>query len=209
MSWKQIVTHEDKKTTMLRVWEMVCKGVLKGPVLVTLGRPSRSLQQNAKFHALLADSERRGEWAAPAGNGWQGGTERSGACAAGQPTKLAPANRKVSRAISDIRAQGAVADPEGNKRRLSASSLEDVKAALVDAFSDEMDQQGSPLRKPSRHTWNWISKRFVYVRPSTTDFNKEEASNFIEFLYLTGTDMGVQWSPIVTQIYNEYREAQK
>src|SRR5699024_11774384 len=89
MSWKQIVTHEDKKTTMLRVWEMVCKGVLKGPVLVTLGRPSRSLQQNAKFHAL----------------------------------------------ISDIRAQGAVADPEGNKRRLSASSLEDVKAALVDAFS--------------------------------------------------------------------------
>src|SRR5690554_2592622 len=163
MSWKQVVTHEDKKTTMLRVWEMVCKRALKSPVLVTLGRPSRSLQQNAKFHAL----------------------------------------------ISDIRAQGIVSDPEGNKRRLSASSLEDVKAALVDAFSDEMDQQGAPLRKPSRHTWNWISKRFVYVRPSTTDFNKEEAGNFIEFLYSTGTDMGVQWSPIVTQIYNEYREAQK
>lgn len=161
MSWNQIVTDEDKRVTMQRVWEMVCRGAKKGPVLVTLGRPNRSYEQNAKFHTL----------------------------------------------ISEIREQGAITDPEGNSRPLINSSLEDVKAALVDAFSAEMDAQGTPLRKPSRHTWNWIDKRFVYVRPSTTEFNKEEAGNFIEFLYMTGSEMGVQWSPVVTEIYNDYREA--
>lgn len=147
---------------MQQALKLVEMGIKAGAVVVTLGRPNKSREQEKKYHAL----------------------------------------------INDIRAQGRAEDPEGVMRLLRDKKPEHIKAALVDAFADEMAKQGTPLRHPGEHTWNWISKRFVSVRPSTREFSKDEAAAFIEYLYSVGSDMGVIWSPIVTQIYDECREAQ-
>lgn len=40
---------------MMCVWEMVCKGIKSGPVVVTLGRPARSGAQNRHFQALISE----------------------------------------------------------------------------------------------------------------------------------------------------------
>lgn len=40
---------------MMYVWKMVCGGLKRGPVTVTLGRPKRSGDQNRHFHALIGE----------------------------------------------------------------------------------------------------------------------------------------------------------
>lgn len=124
-----------------------------------------------------------------------------------RPNKSREQEKKYHALIGDIRAQASVPDPEGVVRPLARLPAEHVKAALVDAFADEMQRAGTPLKNPGSHTWNWISRRFVAVRPSTTQFSKDEAAEFVEWLYEVGSDLGVVWSPIVTEIYGEYREA--
>lgn len=75
------------------------------------------------------------------------------------------------------------------------------KALLVDQFEQEMRQLGKPLRKPSNVVPAMDGTgRLVTVRPSTTKFSKEEGSNFIEFLYAQGVEMGVVWSATAEQI---------
>lgn len=126
-----------------------------------------------------------------------------------RPNKSREQEKKYHAMIEDIRAQASAADPEGEVRPLARLKAEHVKAALVDAFAAEMERMGTPLKNPPRQTWNWLDRRFVSVRPSTREFSKVEAAAFIEWLYALGSDMGVVWSPIVTQIYNEYRENKK
>lgn len=40
---------------MLHVWNLVCGGLKRGPVTITLGRPKRSGDQNRHFHALIGE----------------------------------------------------------------------------------------------------------------------------------------------------------
>lgn len=40
---------------MASVWEAVCKGISAGPVVVTLGRESKSREQERKYHAMIND----------------------------------------------------------------------------------------------------------------------------------------------------------
>jgi hypothetical protein len=47
---------------MAYAWELVCKGLKAGPVTVTLGREKRSLDQNAKLWAMLADVSKQVVW---------------------------------------------------------------------------------------------------------------------------------------------------
>lgn len=86
-------------------------------------------------------------------------------------------------------------------------SFDGVKAVLVNQFAQEMDEQGKPLARPGERVWDWKTKEPVYVRPSTTDFRKSEAGDFIEFLYSTGVELGVIWSEPAMAIYDEYKEA--
>lgn len=42
--------------------ELVAKGLAAGPVVITLGRKRRSLDQNAKLHAAIRDVAKQVEW---------------------------------------------------------------------------------------------------------------------------------------------------
>lgn len=42
-------------SVMLRVNDMIKKGLQSGPVTVTLGRPGKTRQQEEKYHALIGD----------------------------------------------------------------------------------------------------------------------------------------------------------
>lgn len=86
-------------------------------------------------------------------------------------------------------------------------SREAFKAALVNQFALEMERQGEPLSNPGEQSWDWVNQVRVYVRPSTKKFRKKEASDFIEFLYSTGSEYDVQWSEKALAIYDEMREA--
>jgi hypothetical protein len=86
-------------------------------------------------------------------------------------------------------------------------SMDGVKAVLVNQFAIEMEEQGTPLAHPGERVWDWKTKEPVYVRPTTTKFRKTEAAAFVEFLYATGVELGVQWSEPALKAYDDYREA--
>lgn len=60
----EIVIQNDqvKRQRMGYAWELVGKALQAGPVVVTLGRETRTLDQNAKLWAMLADVSRQVEW---------------------------------------------------------------------------------------------------------------------------------------------------
>lgn len=105
-------------------------------------------------------------------------------------------NAKFHAMISDIRSQC-----------FRANTFDGVKAVLVNQFALEMEEQGTPLDNPGEKVWDWKSQEAVYVRPSTTDFQKHEAAQFIEFLYATGVEFGVRWSEKALKAYDSYKEA--
>lgn len=45
-----------------RAKEMIQRAIVAGPVVIRLGRPKRSLDQNAKMWAMLADVSKQVEW---------------------------------------------------------------------------------------------------------------------------------------------------
>ncbi|WP_372833090.1 recombination protein NinB [Pontibacterium sp.] len=51
-----------KRERMSHAWELVSKALQAGPVVVTLGREKRTLDQNAKLWAMLTDVSRQVEW---------------------------------------------------------------------------------------------------------------------------------------------------
>ncbi|HUH58415.1 MAG TPA: recombination protein NinB [Pseudomonadales bacterium] len=68
------------------------------------------------------------------------------------------------------------------------------KALLVDQFAQDKQAAGSPLGKPgSVFPAMDGSGRLVSVRPSTTGFTVAESSEFIEFIYAQGIELGVKW----------------
>lgn len=68
------------------------------------------------------------------------------------------------------------------------------KALLVDQFAQDKAAAGSPLKKPGTVFPAMDgSGRLVSIRPSTTGFTVAESSEFIEFLYAQGIELGVKW----------------
>lgn len=147
---KKVETSDQLSQALYWVSGMTSKALEAGPVLITLGRESKSREQEAKYHCLM----------------------------------------------EDIRTQC-----------FRGYSREAFKAALVNQFALEMERQGEPLSKPGEQTWDWVNQVRVYVRPSTKDFRKKEAADFIEFLYSTGAEYSVQWSEKALAIYDEMMEA--
>ena len=58
----EIHTEVDRNSVMRQVNEMVGKGIKAGPVLVTLGRPRRNLNQNAMMWSLLTEISLQVNW---------------------------------------------------------------------------------------------------------------------------------------------------
>lgn len=84
--------------------------------------------------------------------------------------------------------------------------LEVWKALLVDQFEQEkLAMGGEPLTHPGQLITSMDGQRTITVRPSTKQFRKREAAEFIEFLYHQGVEMGVQWSDPALSVYEEYR----
>lgn len=67
------------------------------------------------------------------------------------------------------------------------------KAKLVDQFEKDLIGMGDWLEHPSRVTSSIDGERMVSLRASTEDFNRKEYSQFIEFIYAQGVEMGVKW----------------
>ncbi len=82
------------------------------------------------------------------------------------------------------------------------------KALLVEQFAREKEEMGEPLRHPGETIMSLDGKRNITVRPSTKQFLMAEAAEFIEYLYMQGTDMGVRWSEPALKAYQSYQEAQ-
>lgn len=59
---KFTITEENKELVQSHMLETLAQGLKAGPVLVTLGRPTRNSDQNAKLHAMLADLSKQVEW---------------------------------------------------------------------------------------------------------------------------------------------------
>lgn len=68
------------------------------------------------------------------------------------------------------------------------------KALLVDQFAQDKEAAGEPLRKPGAVFPAMDgSGRLVSIRPSTTGFSVAESSEFIDFIYAQGVELGVRW----------------
>lgn len=114
----------------------------------------------------------------------------------GRPKRGAVANAKFHAMIGDIHLQC-----------FRGYSAKGVKAVLVNQFALEMAEMGEPLRNPGETAWDWKHQQAVYVRPSTTDFTKAEAGKFIEWLYATGAELGVDWSEPALAEYQKWLES--
>jgi hypothetical protein len=71
---------------------------------------------------------------------------------------------------------------------------EDIKRLLIDAYSRIRTAEGRPLRYVTKVVPSLDGSGVVHLNPRSRDFSREEASEFIEFLYAYGTDLGVRWS---------------
>ncbi len=128
-----------------------------------------------------------------AGRGLAGGPVRF---TLGRPSKTRIQEEKYHAMINDV-----------HRQCFRGNTAKGVKAVLVNQFALEKEEQGEPLAHPGEKVWDWKAQEAVYVRPSTTEFRKDEAAQFIEFLFATGTDLGVEWSKGALDVYAEYKEA--
>jgi len=83
-------------------------------------------------------------------------------------------------------------------------SAEAWKRLLVDQFEMELNSQGEKLSHPSRTVISLDGKRAITLSPSTTQFRKAEAGDFIAFLYAFGAEHKVPWSEPALRVFEEY-----
>jgi hypothetical protein len=137
---------------MLSVFESVKAALIGGAVEIIIQRPSKSREQEKKYHAMIGDIARTVEI---------GGRHYD---------------------------------------------TEVWKARLLDEFSREMARQGTPLDHPGRIVMSLDGQRCITVRPSSAKLRKRESSDFIEFLFATGTDLGATFSDPSLRYYQEVSE---
>lgn len=71
---------------------------------------------------------------------------------------------------------------------------EDWKRLLIDAFARVRSGMGKPLKQGGRIVPSLDGTGVVQLGVQSRKFSKEEASDFIEYLYAFGASKGVQWS---------------
>jgi hypothetical protein len=115
-------------------------------------------------------------------------------------SKTRAQEKKFNAMIGDIAKQWS--DPDGNQYTTTV-----WKAQLIDQFQQEKLIMGETLAKPGRTVMSLDKQRIVQIRPSSTDFRKNEANDFIEYLYSFGAEMNICWSDPETQaMYKDYFE---
>jgi len=82
-------------------------------------------------------------------------------------------------------------------------SIDDWKALLVDGFENEKISTGETLRHPGRCIISLDGRRAITVRASTAKFIKLEGSEFIEYLYMKGSEYEVKFSDKSLEYYEE------
>lgn len=70
----------------------------------------------------------------------------------------------------------------------------EIKRLLIDAFARLRAAEGRPLHRSFRIVPSLDGTGVVHLDPRSRDFLKEEASEFIEYLFFFGTEAGVTWS---------------
>ena len=71
--------------------------------------------------------------------------------------------------------------------------LEDIKRLLIEAFANEMENIGTPLKQKSSIVPSLDLKRTVQLGIQSRDFSVKEASNFIEYLYSYTVEIGIKF----------------
>ena len=121
-----------------------------------------------------------------------------------RPRRNTLTNAKLHAMIEDIRQQCVI--KIGVHVLDKSRELEVWKSLLVRWFDLELNEMGEPLKKGGRRIFDMMYGEWVYMRPSTTDFNQSEAGKFIEFLYAFGVEHGVKFTERALSVYDEYRE---
>jgi len=112
-----------------------------------------------------------------------------------RPSKTRELESKYHVMIADI---ARTVELEGRK-----FDAEIWKAKLVEEFEQEMKRANTPLSHPGRTTLSLDTQRYVTIRASTKQFRVHEASQFVAFLYATGTDMGARFSEPSMKFYED------
>ena len=88
---------------------------------------------------------------------------------------------------------------------MQGRSFEACKASLVLAFCRELEEMGEELPKYMRieRTICPFTKELVSIRPSTTKFSKKWAQQFCQWLWATGSEIGVKWSDPASKEYEQ------
>lgn len=73
-------------------------------------------------------------------------------------------------------------------------SVEEIKRFLIDAFAAAKEEMGEPLEKQGRSYPSLDGKRTIYINPRSSEFSRKDGSDFIEWLYAYGSDLGVRWT---------------
>ncbi len=100
-----------------------------------------------------------------------------------EPVKKREQEEKYHAMITEI---AAVVEHLGRKW-----DADDMKRLLVDEFSEDMRNAGTPLHNDGRVTPSLDGRRIVQLGIQTRDFYVKEAAQFIEFLYAFGSQRGV------------------
>ena len=94
--------------------------------------------------------------------------------------------------------------PLGNKHTIAA-----WKEMLVFDFAREKLLMGEPLKEGNKLIPSLCGTAMISSRPATSDFDKDVRSQFIEYLFVKGTEYGVEFTDRTLSDYETYRESQK
>lgn len=112
--------------------------------------------------------------------------------------------------IGDIQKTGVIVLP-GKKIVMNRYTIEKAKALLVMWFVNEKKELGQidDIPNPPESFDCPITGETISIRPSTTKWGKKLTSEFIEFLYATGTLANTVWSEPSMKVYEEWSNAKR
>ena len=87
---------------------------------------------------------------------------------------------------------------------------DECKTLMVKWFLTEKKLNGDKLKRSvnPRVILDPMYGDAVYLRPSTKDFDTALISEFVEFIYSVGAQLGVRWSEPALKEYQSYKEFQ-
>jgi hypothetical protein len=103
-----------------------------------------------------------------------------------EPTKRRIQEEKYHAMIGDIARQTEYAGKKWD--------ADDMKRIMIDEFSDEMRNAGTPLHHDGRLIPSENGRRVIQLGIQSRDFYVREAAEFITFLSAWGDARGVVWS---------------